>query len=436
MSSDDVIIYPATRLQGRMAIPGDKSISHRYALLAALATGSTTIESYSEGLDCASTLQCLAALGVPVNISQGENLSPRGHEIRIEGRGLGGFTQPSAPLDAGNSGSTMRMLTGVLAAHSFQSLLDGDKSLRQRPMNRVIVPLERMGASIKATNGRPPLTVNGTNELKPIIFKTDTPSAQVKSAVLLAGLHADGVTSVHESIQTRNHTELALEAFGVKVEHKDNQVLLAGRQNLKALTLRVPGDISSAAFVMAAAAALPKSDVTIVDVGLNPTRTAILQVLERMGALVETSNHKCLDGEPSGAIRIRYGLLRKVEIMPSEVPGLIDELPALAALATQGGELLVRGAQELRVKESDRISLLTKGLRCLGAEIEEFQDGFHVQGNKKLTGGRANAYGDHRLAMAFTVAALGAVGPSTIEDATAVNVSYPGFFEVLEGLRQ
>ena len=187
---------------------------------------------------------------------------------------------------------------------------------------------------------------------------------------------------------------------------------------------------------MAAAAALPKSDVTIVDVGLNPTRTAILQVLKRMGALVETSNHECLDGEPSGTIRIRYGLLRKVEIMPSEVPGLIDELPALAALATQGGELLVRGAQELRVKESDRISLLTKGLRCLGAEIQEFQDGFHVQGNKKLTGGRANAYGDHRLAMAFAVAALGAVGPSTIEDATAVNVSYPGFFKVLEGLGQ
>ena len=435
MSSDDVTIYPATRLQGKMSIPGDKSISHRYALLAALATGSTTIESYSEGLDCASTLQCLAALGVPINIVR-ERSATTGLDIRIEGRGLGGFTQPSAPLDAGNSGSTMRMLTGVLAAHSFQSLLDGDKSLRQRPMNRVIVPLERMGASIKATNGRPPLTVNGTNELKPIIFKTDTPSAQVKSAVLLAGLHVDGVTSVHESIQTRNHTELALEAFGVKVEHKDNQVLLAGRQNLKALELTVPGDISSAAFVMAAAAALPKSDVTIVDVGLNPTRTAILQVLERMGALVETSHHKCLDGEPSGTIRIRYGLLRKVEIMPSEVPGLIDELPALAALATQGGELLVRGAQELRVKESDRISLLTKGLRCLGAEIEEFQDGFHVQGNKKLTGGRANAYGDHRLAMAFTVAALGAVGPSTIEDATAVNVSYPGFFEVLEGLRQ
>jgi 3-phosphoshikimate 1-carboxyvinyltransferase len=435
MSSDDVTIYPATRLQGRLCVPGDKSISHRYALLAALATGNTTIESYSEGLDCASTLQCLAALGVSIDIVR-ERRGSAGLDIRIQGRGLGGFTQPSAPLDAGNSGSTMRMLTGVLAAHSFQSLLDGDKSLRQRPMNRVIVPLERMGASIKATDGRPPLTVNGTNELKPIIFKTDTPSAQVKSTVLLAGLHADGVTSVHESIQTRNHTELALEAFGVKVEHKDNQVLLAGRQNLKALNLTVPGDISSAAFLMAAAAALPKSDLTIFNVGLNPTRTAILQVLERMGALVETEILESLGGEPSGTIRIRYGVLRKVEIMPSEVPGLIDELPALAALATQGGELLVRGAQELRVKESDRISLLTKGLRCLGAEIEEFQDGFHVQGNKKLTGGRTNAYGDHRLAMAFAVAALGAVGPSTIEDATAVSVSYPGFFDMLEGLSQ
>ena len=434
MSSDDVTIYPATRLQGRLCVPGDKSISHRYALLAALATGNTTIESYSEGLDCASTLQCLAALGVSIDIAQLDQIA--GLQVRIQGRGLGGFTQPSAPLDAGNSGSTMRMLTGVLAAHSFQSLLDGDESLRQRPMNRVIVPLERMGADIKTTNGRPPLTVNGTNELKPIIFKTDTPSAQVKSTVLLAGLHADGVTSVHESIQTRNHTELALEAFGVKVGHKDNQVLLAGRQNLKALKLTVPGDISSAAFLMAAAAALPKSDLTIFNVGLNPTRTAILQVLERMGALVETEILESLGGEPSGTIRIRYGVLRKVEIMPSEVPGLIDELPVLAALATQGGELLVRGAQELRVKESDRISMLTKGLRCLGAEIEEFQDGFHVQGNKKLTGGRANAYGDHRLAMAFAVAALGAVGPSTIEDATAARVSYPDFFNVLESLRK
>ena len=434
MSSDDVTIYPATRLQGRLCVPGDKSISHRYALLAALATGNTTIQGYSTGLDCASTLQCLAALGVSIDIAQLDQIA--GLQVRIQGRGLGGFTQPSAPLDAGNSGSTMRMLTGVLAAHSFQSFLDGDESLRQRPMNRVIVPLERMGADIKTTNGRPPLTVNGTNELKPIIFKTDTPSAQVKSTVLLAGLHADGVTSVHESIQTRNHTELALEAFGVKVGHKDNQVLLAGRQNLKALKLTVPGDISSAAFLMAAAAALPKSDLTIFNVGLNPTRTAILQVLERMGALVETEILESLGGEPSGTIRIRYGVLRKVEIMPSEVPGLIDELPVLAALATQGGELLVRGAQELRVKESDRISMLTKGLRCLGAEIEEFQDGFHVQGNKKLTGGRANAYGDHRLAMAFAVAALGAVGPSTIEDATAVSVSYPGFFDMLEGLGQ
>ena len=433
MSSDDVVIYPATRLQGRVRLPGDKSISHRYALLAALATGNTTIQGYSTGLDCASTLQCLAALGVSIDIAQLDQIA--GLQVRIQGRGLGGLTQPRTPLDAGNSGSTMRMLTGVLAAHSFQSLLDGDESLRQRPMNRVIVPLERMGADIKTTNGRPPLTVNGTNALKPIIFETETPSAQVKSTVLLAGLHVDGVTSVNESIQTRNHTELALEAFGVKVEHKDNQVLLAGRQNLKALELTVPGDISSAAFLLAAAAALPESDLTIEKVGLNPTRTAILQVLNRMGTSVETTTLNSL-GEPSGTIRIRYGNLRRVEIMPSEVPGLIDELPALAALATQGGELLVRGAQELRVKESDRISLLTKGLRCLGAEIEEFQDGFHVQGDKKLTGGYANAYGDHRLAMAFAVAALGAVGPSTIEDAKAARVSYPDFFNVLESLRK
>jgi 3-phosphoshikimate 1-carboxyvinyltransferase len=432
-STRAVTVQPTARVRGRVRPPGDKSISHRYALLAAIAHGTTTIHGYSTGGDCAATLGCLRALGVAIDASRTDRLT--GPEIRIEGRGLGGLVAPTDTLDAGNSGSTMRMLAGILAAHPFPVTLDGDASLRARPMRRVMAPLEQMGARMLSDNGRPPITVQGTPDLQPIDFRPEVPSAQVKSAVLLAGLHADGVTRVSEAIATRDHTERALRAFGVRIEQTGTSAAVAGRQALTGRRLQVPGDISSAAFWLAAAAALPDSDVTIEHVGLNPTRTAILDVLRRMGAQIDTTIDDEQADEPIGTIRIRHGGLRPAVIAPGEVPGLIDELPVLAALATHGGELTVSGAGELRVKESDRISALAEGLRRLGGEVDERPDGFHVRSGRRLAGGEADAKGDHRLAMAFAVAALGATAPSTILDAGSAAVSYPEFFSVLESLR-
>jgi len=426
------MVQPAARVRGRVRPPGDKSISHRYALLAAIADGSSTIHGYSTGGDCASTLRCLRALGV--HIDHAGQDARTGLDIRITGRGVRGLQAPADTLDAGNSGSTMRMLAGILAAHPFACRITGDESLQRRPMRRIIVPLERMGATIASTDGRPPLTIQGAERLRAIDFEPDVPSAQVKSAVLLAGLHAEGVTSVREPLPTRDHTERALHAFGAGVHLDGRRVIVAGGQRLTGRELTVPGDISSAAFWMVAAAALPGSEVTIDEVGLNPTRTGILDVLRRMGAAIETDAHASA-GEPMGTITVRHGTLADTAVAPEDVPGVIDELPVLAALATHGGSLRVSGAQELRVKESDRISALADGLRRMGADIDEAPDGFHVRGARRLTGGEVDARNDHRLAMAFAVAALGAAGPTTIHDAGAAAVSYPEFFSVLESLR-
>jgi 3-phosphoshikimate 1-carboxyvinyltransferase len=432
-SIDAVIVHPAHRVHGRVRLPGDKSISHRYALLAAVAEGATTIHGYSTGADCASTAACLRALGVRIETERSD--PERGPTLRVEGRGLGGLRVPGGILDAGNSGSTMRMLAGLLAGQPFAVTLDGDASLRRRPMRRIITPLEAMGARITSAGDRPPLTIQGTASVRPIDFEPQVPSAQVKSAVLLAGLHGDGITRVRERVATRDHTERALEAFGARVIREAGAVSLAGRQRLSGATVRVPGDISSAAFWLAAAAALPQSDLVLEEVGLNPTRTAILDVLRRMGALIDADVTREEAHEPIGTIRIRHGALAPVVIEPAEVPAMIDELPVLAALATHGGDLSVSGAQELRVKESDRISALAQGLRALGASIEERPDGFHVRGRNRLTGGEADARGDHRLAMAFAIAGLGATGPTAIRGAGAAAVSYPEFFSVLESLR-
>ena len=402
-------------------------------MVAAMAEGHSTIHGYSTGADCASTLGCLRALGVAIE-QIGLDTSG-GLAITVAGRGPRGFVAPGVVLDAGNSGSTMRMLAGILAAHPFRTSITGDASLQRRPMRRIIVPLERMGARITATDGWPPLAIEGTSHLTAIDFTPDVPSAQVKSAVLLAGLHADGVTRVVEPMLTRDHTERALEAFGGHVQRAGTAVSVAGGQRLSGRVVRVPGDISAAAFWMVAAAALPGSDITIAQVGLNPTRTGIIDVVRRFGADVEVDAHDVAAGEPMGTIVVRYRELKNVEITPDEVPGVIDELPVLAALATHGGELRVSGAQELRVKESDRISSLAKGLRRMGADIEEASDGFHVRGRQRLRGGEVDAENDHRLAMAFAIAALGASGPTTIHDAGAAAVSYPEFFAVLESLR-
>lgn len=413
-------------------MPGDKSISHRYALLSALADGTSRLTNYSPGADCAATLGCLRALGVAIR-HEADPQSGHPSTVIIDGRGLGGLVAPRQVLDADNSGTTTRLLAGILAAHAFTSTLTGDASLRRRPMKRVIEPLGRMGATIESVDGCAPLTITGGG-LRAIEYTTPVPSAQIKSAVLLAGLHIDGRTTVHEPAPTRNHTELAVPAFGGSIVAAGSTVHVDGGRRLHAVDLPVPGDVSSATFWAVAAAALPGSDVTIEGVGLNPSRTSLFDVLARAGAKVERIPDTGVVGEPCGSVRVRHERLVPLVLTPDEVPALIDELPALAALATAGGELSVTGAAELRVKESDRISALAAGIRALGGEIDEFPDGFHIRGRQPLRGGSADAAHDHRLAMAFAIAGLAATGPTTVTGAEAVDVSYPGFFETLETL--
>jgi len=417
------IVTPARRVRGTIRVPGDKSISHRYALMAALADGASHLTNYAPGADCRSTLACLQQLGVSVEQRQG-------HEVTLVGPGLGGLSPPGVALDAGNSGSTMRMLAGILAAQSFTSRVVGDASLSRRPMGRVIDPLSRMGARITATDGHAPLTISGT-KLRGIAYRPEVPSAQVKSAVLLAGLHAEGRTAVTEPAQTRDHTERALDAFGWGPLVDGLTVSVSGGRHAAGQSLTVPGDFSSAAFWMVAAAALPGSRVAIDDVGLNPTRTALLGVLRRFGARVEVHETSKVAGEPRGSVVVEGDRTGTVDIAPEEVPGLIDELPAIAALAAHGGTISVRGAAELRVKESDRIAALVAGFRALGIDADERDDGFAVHGAGVPSGGVADARGDHRMAMAFAIAALAARAPSRIEGSDAVVISYPGFFDTL-----
>jgi 3-phosphoshikimate 1-carboxyvinyltransferase len=425
-SPTSVVVWPARTVRGRVRVPGDKSISHRYALLASIAQGRSRLEGFAPGADCRSTLGCLAALGV--------DMGRAGDTVTIIGRGLRAFRSPASPLDAGNSGTTARLLAGLLAFQPLSVTLAGDDSLARRPMRRVIEPLTRMGARIESADGRLPMTISG-GELAAIDCRTEVPSAQVKSAVLLAGLGAAGTTRVTEPSRTRNHTELALGRFGADVAVSGLSVSVVGRSGraLRPTDARVPGDFSSAAFWWAAAAGLPGSDIVVEGVGLNPTRTALLDVLRRAGVAVEMVERRGED-EPLGDVRVRGGRPAPLLVEPAEVPGLIDEIPALAAMASFGGELSVSGASELRVKESDRIAALVGGFRLLGAEADEWSDGFHLSGRRRLRGGLVDAAGDHRLAMAFAVAALGASGPTTITGAGAVDVSYPGFFAALESL--
>jgi 3-phosphoshikimate 1-carboxyvinyltransferase len=423
-------VAPARRLRGRLRVPGDKSIAHRYALLAALADGASTIANFAPGADCASTLECLRALGVEVDKS-GTGA------ITVLGRGIGRLRSAEGPLDAGNSGTTMRLLAGVLAGHAFSTTLVGDASLSRRPMRRVIEPLQAMGARIDADGGRPPMTIHGAH-LHGISHRPETPSAQVKSAVLLAGLHAEGPTRVTEPAATRDHTERALAAFGGRVAIDGLTIAVGGGQRLTGRPLAVPGDFSSAAFWLVGAAAMAGSRVEIEGVGLNPSRIVLLDVLRRFGARVTMTQTSEDAGEPRGDVIVESDRIGTVDILPDEVPALIDELPALAALAVNGGEVSVRGAAELRVKESDRIAVLVAGLRALGLQADERPDGFAVrgaEGSSRPSGGVPDARGDHRMAMTFAIAALAADGPSTIEGADSVGISYPGFFEALERLR-
>ena len=421
-----MIIRPAKNILGAIRLPGDKSISHRYAMLAAIAEGSTRISNFSTGADCASTLSCLRQLGSRIR---------RGEDGVLEIEGSERLQQPSDSLDCGNSGSTMRMLSGILAGHDFECRLHGDESLSRRPMGRVMTPLRQMGAEISGSaRDLPPLRIHG-GRLHGIEYKMPVASAQVKSAVLFAGLFAGGETGVEEPFRTRDHSEQALRAFGVDLSRSRNGVSLTGGQKLHAIQGFVPGDISSAAFFLCAAALFPDSNLVIEDLLLNPTRASLLDVLRALGAQISVLNLEQQHGELVGAIKVEYGPLQGTTISGGQSVSLIDELPVLAAIApyTRDG-IEIKDAKELRVKESDRIALVAKNLRAMGAECEEREDGLRVPGKQKLHGAEIDSGGDHRIAMAFAVAALRAEGETVIRGAEAARISFPEFFEMLESV--
>lgn len=422
-------VASARGIRGTVSLPGDKSISHRAALFAAIADGTTVIENYSSSADCRATLGCLTALGVGVEHA--------GSRVVIKGVGPGGLCPPAGPLDCGNSGTTMRLLAGILAGQAFESVLTGDESLSRRPMERMITPLEAMGAEISSNNGHAPLSVRGKAPLNAITYEMPVASAQVKSCVLLAGLFADGRTTVMEPVGTRDHTERLLEWFGGDISIHGREISVSAAAPLTARDVSVPGDISSAAFYMIAAACFEGSEVAIDKVGLNPTRTAVLGVLEEAGVAIGVSDRLLQCNEPAGSIRIRGGIGsvgRPVAISGGRTAALIDELPVLAVLGTRlAAGLEVRDAAELRVKESDRIAAIEEDLRRMGADIEAYEDGFRV-GRSDLRGSRVDAFGDHRIAMAMAVAGLIADGETEILGAECVDVSFPGFFDVLRSV--
>jgi len=420
------VITPGGALRGNVGLPGDKSISHRYGMLASVTEGTTVIRNYSSGADCHSTLGCVRTLGIGVEID--------GRQVKVHGRGLRGYTAPATDLDAGNSGSTIRMLSGLLAGQHFRSRLIGDASLSQRPMQRIMGPLIQMGARLSARDGKfPPLEIEG-GPLQPIDYAMPVASAQVKSCVLLAGLLAEGETTVHEPATTRDHTEVALREFGVELESGRGWVKVKGPARLEARELSVPGDLSSAAFFLVAGAIVPNSELILPGVGLNPTRATLIDFLVSCGASVEILDVKMQNGEPVGDLRVRGSRLRGGVIEKQWAAALIDEIPVLAilgAVSEQG--LTVRDAAELRVKETDRIETVATNLRALGVTIETAADGFHIPGGQSFHAGSVHSHGDHRIAMAFAVAALRADGPVLIEESEAASVSFPEFWTTLRG---
>jgi len=430
-------VKPAKSINGGVQLPGDKSISHRYAMLAGLAEGTSELRHFSEAADCHSTLECMKALGADVRVEK--------DVVRVTGRGARGLQAPKRALDAGNSGTTMRLLAGILAGQQFTSELTGDASLQKRPMKRVVGPLREMGADIRAREDDfAPLEIHGAR-LRATNYPMPMASAQVKSAVLLAGLFADGVTSVTEPARTRDHTELALEEFGAKIEKHGRTTQIHGLSGgkgagkLTAKSFEVPGDLSSAVFWIAAASLFPESSLMIHGVGLNPTRTAVLDLFASMGASIQVTGLKSSHGELVGDLAVKGASLKGATIEGAQVPLLIDELLMLAALGPYTEEgIEIRDAAELRVKESDRIAALAENLRGMGATVEERPDGLRVGGRKngRLHGAEIEPRGDHRIAMAFAIAGLGAEGPTVIRDPDCAGVSYPAFFEDLNRLAE
>jgi 3-phosphoshikimate 1-carboxyvinyltransferase len=418
-------ISPASAITGSLTLPGDKSISHRYAMIGAIAEGDTRIGNYSTGADCHSTLGCVRALGVEVEGA--------GTEFVIHGKGLDGWRAPAADLDAGNSGSTIRMLSGILAGQPFDTRIFGDESLSRRPMQRIMKPLGQMGARIRARDGQfPPLEIQGGG-LRPIDYTLPMPSAQVKTCVLFAGLLAEGQTSVTEPMRSRDHTEIALREFGADIRVEGPKITLTGRPTLTGRDLVVPADLSSAAFFIVAALLVPGSHLSIRGVGLNPTRSALLDFLVGMGARIRVPDLESQNGELVGDLEVEHSALRGGAIEGGLTAALIDEIPVLAVLgaATEEG-LTVRDAGELRIKETDRIRTVVDNLRRMGVNAEELPDGMVIPGRQKFRAAEFESSGDHRIAMAFAVAALRGDGPSTIHGAEAASVSFPEFWETLK----
>ena len=430
LSVSERTIAPARNIEGSLRLPGDKSISHRYALLAGLAQGTSRFTNFSTGADPSSSLACVQALGAKV-VNPGDG--------NVEVTGVGGHFQPSsAPLDCGNSGSTMRMLAGFLAAQQGEFTLIGDESLTRRPMERIRKPLMQMGANISLTEGHAPMTIRGA-ALNAMDYTTPVPSAQVKSAILFAGLQASGVTTVREAVRTRDHSELALRAFGAEIDRTLDSVSIHGGQKLSAIEAKVPGDISSAAFFLCAAALFPGSNLIFDDLGLNPSRASLLDVLTALGAHIGVINLEDKASELIGTVQVNapQNGLTGTTVSGALAAQLIDELPVLAAIGpyTQNG-IRIRDARELRVKESDRIELVVKNLRTMGAEVEEFEDGLDVPGGQTLHGAEIDSGGDHRIAMAFSVAALRAEGDTLIRGAESAAISFPEFFDLLDAVAQ
>jgi 3-phosphoshikimate 1-carboxyvinyltransferase len=423
----EIRVQRAPLIEADIEVPGDKSISHRSAMFAALSDGACRLRNYLPGEDCLGTLRVLRQLGVKI-----ESLSPTEHIVHgLRGR----FTEPQDDLDCGNSGTTMRLMSGLLAAQPFRCRLTGDASLSRRPMRRIMEPLQQMGAVFEAEgeDGCPPLVIRGTAGLKSLAYRLPVPSAQVKSAILLAGLFADGITTVDQPVPTRDHTERLLEYFGVPVTREGTSVSVRGGTLPRARDVDVPGDVSSAAFWLVAAATQPGSSVRVRNLGLNPTRTGILAVLLRMGAKLREEEQTRGPGEPCGRIEIVGRALRGTEIGGAEIPNVIDELPVLAvAGALAGGTTVIKDAAELRVKESDRLAVVARHLTAMGADVTEHPDGLEIRGGRPLHGARLASHGDHRIAMAFAIAGLFADGETVIENASCVETSYPGFAGQLE----
>jgi 3-phosphoshikimate 1-carboxyvinyltransferase len=416
-------------LMGDITVPGDKSISHRAVMFGAMAKGKTVVKGFLPGEDCLSTISCFKQLGV--------DIVQNGDDVEIQGNGMEGLQEPDAVLEVGNSGTTIRLLSGILAGLPFHVCLQGDSSIAKRPMKRVVEPLRLMGAKIDGRQGGmyTPLSIRGGN-LQAIDYVSPVASAQVKSAVLLAGLQAEGTTTITEPHLSRDHTERMLEAFGVKVLRSGNKVSIEGKQSLTAAIINVPGDISSAAFFLVAGSIVPNSTITIHHVGMNPTRTGIIDVLEKMGAALTITNKREQSFESAADIQVQAASLKGIEIGGDIIPRLIDEIPIIALAATQAeGTTIIKDAEELKVKETNRIDTVANELNKMGAHIEPTKDGMIIHGKTPLKGAHVNSHGDHRIGMMLAVASCIAQGETIIENSEAVSVSYPRFFESLRELQ-